>query len=86
MAAVVALTVRLIPAPGSAGRVLHVPSQGVPPVIVAPPSVALVPPGVSRLPAGESHDLRVLHPRPGGTIVTAASPASAPCALLMTVT
>ena len=65
MAAVVALTVRLIPACGSAGRVVQVPSQAVAPVIVAPPSVAVVPAGVSRLPAGESHDLRAPQSRPG---------------------
>lgn len=48
MAAVVALTVRLIPACGSAGRAVQAPFQVVAPVIVAPPSVAVVP---WRLPA-----------------------------------
>src|SRR4249920_1621549 len=86
MAAVVALTVRLIPARGSAGRALHFPSQGVSPVIAAPPSVALAPvvsPG--------SLLARVMisapcNPGPGGTIVTAASADPVPCVLLMIVT
>ena len=43
MAAVVALTVMVMPARGSAGRVVHLPFQGVPPVMVAPPRVTLAP-------------------------------------------
>ena len=43
MAAVLARTVRLSALPGSAGRALQVPSQGVSPVIAAPPRVAWPP-------------------------------------------
>ena len=78
MAAVVARTVRLIPARGSAGRALHLPSQGLSLVIAAPPSVALAPvasPGSALARVMISASCK---PGPGGTTVTAASAAPAP--------
>ena len=72
MAAVVAPTVRLTPASGSAGSALHYPfPHGASPVIAAPPSVALAP-----VASPGSPPARVIIPAPrnrgpGGTIVTA---------------
>src|ERR1022692_193813 len=86
MAAVAALTVRLIPARGSAGGALHFPSQGVSPVIGAPPSVALAPAASPGSPLDRVMICASRIPGPGGTIVTAASAACAPCVLLMIVT
>ena len=86
MAAVVARTVRLIPARGSADRALHFPSQGVSPVIAAPPRVALDPVASPGSPLDKAMICASGNPGPGGTIVTAASAACAPCVLLMIVT
>src|SRR5215471_9563626 len=86
MAAVVAGTVRLIPARGSVGRAVHLPSQGAPPVISAPPRVALVPAAV---PGSAPARAMISEPcgcGPGGVMVTAASVACAPWVLLMMVT
>src|SRR6266851_3547033 len=86
MAAVVALTDRLIPARGSADKALHFPSQGMSPVITAPPSVALAPVASPGSPLARVMISAPCHPGPGGTTVTAASAAPAPCVLLMIVT
>ena len=96
MAAVLALTVRLSVVPGSAGRALQAPSQGVSPVIAAPPSVALPPvasPGsfpasvITSAPGPPAPGPPAPGPPgPGATIVTAASAASGPWVLLMIVT
>ena len=86
MAAVAALTVRLIPARGPADRAFHVPFQGVSPVIGAPPSVALALAASHGSPLDRVMTCASCFPGPGGTIVTAASAAVAPCVLLMIVT
>jgi hypothetical protein len=85
-AAVVALTVRLIPAARSVTTGLHFPSQAVSRVIEAPPMVALVPLASPGCPPASVITCASRPARPGGMIVTAASPALAPCALLMIVT
>src|SRR5215831_1853530 len=86
MAAVVALTVSVIPVCGSTGTVLHFPFQGVSPVMVAPPSVASVPLASPGCPPARVMTSALRNPALGGAIVTAASPAPAPCALLIIVT
>ena len=86
MAAVVALTVRVIPASVPAGRASHFASQGVLPVMVAPPSVAFVPLASPGYPPARVMTSAPWTPGPGGAMVTAASPAVAPWALLMIVT
>src|ERR1039457_3190970 len=86
MPAVVALTVRLIPARGSADRALHFPSQEVSPMIAAPTSVALAPVASPGSPPDRVMTSAPCNTGPGGTIVTAASIAPAPCVLLMIVT
>ena len=87
MAAVVALTVRLSPLPGSAGWALQVPSQGASPVIDGAAER-----GTPPVASPGSRPARVItsapgrpapgRPGPGGTIVTAASAAAGPVGLV----
>src|SRR5215471_18336554 len=86
MVAVVAFTVRAIPARGSTGTVLHVPFQDASPVMVAPPSVTVVPLASPGCAPARVMTSTAGTPGPGAAIVTAASAAPAPCALLMIVT
>jgi PAS domain S-box-containing protein len=86
MAAVVALTVRLIPSRAPAGRVSHSPFHRASPVMAAPPSVALAGVASPGTPLVRVMTCALGSPGPGGRMVTAASAARAPWVLLMIVT